>query len=441
MAERLMRQHGLADWSVEFDRAKRRAGVCRHGPKIIGLSAAVTRLHDQAEVRETVLHEIAHALAGPEHQHDDTWRRLAVSIGSTGERCVPEDAPRVEGAWLGVCAAGHEAGRHRRPERVLLCRKCRNEPLRSRVFEWTHHGRPARMHPNYTSELESLLSGQQMRRLRPREHCVIRSDGPYGGRSGVIESVGRTRYRVRLADGVVTVPFSLAEPQAPEADLGDLQQVALSLPTSDGRIVARPLSGQARELLVRDVEKLFEILLDSNTEIRPNTDEGSTSRYLSLLSLERRQVFLRSTVDVGSGRLALDVLTCRSERSDDDWSEVDSYIGVLSRAADERGFDLALRTTDELATVRIQQAQERVFVISHEEVTAHEVWERADHREGQWILGGALTPSGLRAAGQLAMIAFGSKGYNPLDVFPVFLSRSLTRNSPSRAQGELDLGI
>jgi predicted SprT family Zn-dependent metalloprotease len=149
LARSLLSEYGLGDWSVEFDRAKRRAGVCRHGTRVIGLSAPLTRLHPEAEVRDTILHEIAHALAGPQHQHDDVWRSIALSIGGTGERCVPEDVPRLVGDWTGICGAGHEADRHRRPDRVLLCRRCEGQPPERRVFEWTHRGRPAVMHPNY----------------------------------------------------------------------------------------------------------------------------------------------------------------------------------------------------------------------------------------------------------------------------------------------------
>jgi len=38
IANELVQRHGLAGWTVEFDRAKRRAGVCQHGRQQIGLS-------------------------------------------------------------------------------------------------------------------------------------------------------------------------------------------------------------------------------------------------------------------------------------------------------------------------------------------------------------------------------------------------------------------
>ncbi|HQK32467.1 MAG TPA: SprT-like domain-containing protein, partial [Phycicoccus sp.] len=67
LARRLMFEHDLTGWTVVADRAKTRAGVCRFAKRQIGLSRPLTELHSEAEVRDTILHEIAHALVGPEH--------------------------------------------------------------------------------------------------------------------------------------------------------------------------------------------------------------------------------------------------------------------------------------------------------------------------------------------------------------------------------------
>ena len=175
LAEHLLEQHGLHGWRVELDSAKRRAGICRFGPRVIGLSAPLTVLHDEAEVRDTILHEVAHALVGPRHGHDEVWRRRAQEIGCTGERCVPADAPRVEPAWLGVCPGGHTIGRHRRPERVMACGECADGRGWSleHVFTWTHRGRPAVMHPNYEEELRRAREGRSWTRLGPGSRCRI----------------------------------------------------------------------------------------------------------------------------------------------------------------------------------------------------------------------------------------------------------------------------
>ena len=124
MARGLMDEHGLQGWQLTFDRAKRRAGVCRPGQRTIGLSRPLTELHDVAQVRDTVLHEIAHALAGPRAGHGPRWREIAAAIGAVPQRCLPSDAPTVAGAWVGTCPAGHTIDRHRRPTQVSSCREC-----------------------------------------------------------------------------------------------------------------------------------------------------------------------------------------------------------------------------------------------------------------------------------------------------------------------------
>jgi len=212
LATSLIRDHGLVGWSVEFDRAKSRAGVCRFDRRVIGLSARLTRLHSPDEVRETVLHEIAHALVGPRHAHDAVWRRTALAIGSTGERCLAEEAPRVVGAWLGVCPAGHTMERHRRPERVAVCGLCTSSFDLAHVFEWTHRGRPAPMHPNYVAELAAIQAGDRALLLPVGARVRVTAPGDFSGRVGTIIKRGRTRYHVRLSEGVLGVVMAGVEP-------------------------------------------------------------------------------------------------------------------------------------------------------------------------------------------------------------------------------------
>ena len=145
LGRRLMAEHGLRGWTLVFDRAKQRAGICRYGRKEIGLSAALTALHPEDEVRDTILHEIAHALAGPRHGHDEVWRATARRIGCSGQRCTSSDAPRVPGDWVGTCPAGHRVTRHRRPERPASCPTCCPAFSVDHLFTWTHRGEPAPM--------------------------------------------------------------------------------------------------------------------------------------------------------------------------------------------------------------------------------------------------------------------------------------------------------
>ncbi|WP_193605727.1 SprT-like domain-containing protein [Nocardioides dongkuii] len=218
----LLDEHGLQDWSLVFDRAKRRAGICRSERREIGLSAPLTELHEEADVRDTLLHEIAHALVGVRHGHDAVWRTTARRIGCSGERCVRPDAPELPGAWVGTCTAGHQVTRHRRPDRPAACRRCGPAFDLAHLLTWTHHGRTVAMSARYEAQLrrlreraETMPAGTPGSRpvvvLRPGERARVIAVGRYHGAVGAVVKRGRTRYHLRTPEGVLTVPFELVE--------------------------------------------------------------------------------------------------------------------------------------------------------------------------------------------------------------------------------------
>ena len=151
-----MRDHGLVGWRLAFDHAKTRAGICNFTAREIGLSRVLTGLHTEAEVRDTILHEIAHALVGPEHGHDAIWRAKAIQIGCSGMRCVPETAAAAPGLWRGVCPSGHVFHGHRAPQRVTSCLLCAKSFDLEALISWTWRGRRVPMSRKYQNELARL---------------------------------------------------------------------------------------------------------------------------------------------------------------------------------------------------------------------------------------------------------------------------------------------
>lgn len=122
VAEELIQRHGLDGWSFQFDSAQKRAGACVFNTKVISLSRLYCLKADDAQIRDTVLHEIAHALAGPKHNHDATWKRIARSIGCTADRCHAVDFAPAK--YIASCS---RCGWHQNKNRRLrggVCRTC-----------------------------------------------------------------------------------------------------------------------------------------------------------------------------------------------------------------------------------------------------------------------------------------------------------------------------
>ena len=210
---RLLREHGLHDWSIVADRAKTRAGVCRFAKRQIGLSAPLTTLHSDDEVLDTILHEIAHALVGPQHGHDAVWRAKAREIGCSGERCVSSDSPRVPGDWVGRCPAGHEKTPPPRADPADVLRHLRPAvrpaaPVHLELPRPSGHPAPART-PR-SSPPWPPPAARRSRSARPRSSVTSSRcrPGPWQGLVGEVELVGAVRCQVRVDDDeLVSVPI------------------------------------------------------------------------------------------------------------------------------------------------------------------------------------------------------------------------------------------
>jgi predicted SprT family Zn-dependent metalloprotease len=127
MAKELFEKHGLQRWRFSFDSSKRRFGVCRWSRGEIQLSRRLVELNDEPKVRDTLLHEIAHALCPRGAHHGPEWYAKAVEIGCDGNRCYKtDDVVLPTSPWVGTCPGGHEFPRYKMPrgERKYSCNKC-----------------------------------------------------------------------------------------------------------------------------------------------------------------------------------------------------------------------------------------------------------------------------------------------------------------------------
>ena len=136
-ADGLITAHLDPSWSFAFDNAKRRAGLCDYTRKRISVSRYLAARHDDDDNHQTLLHEVAHALAGPGAGHGPQWKRVARDLGYVGGTTHHGETAVELAPWVGVCPAGHVAYRHRRPARATSCAKCAPRFDERNLFSWT----------------------------------------------------------------------------------------------------------------------------------------------------------------------------------------------------------------------------------------------------------------------------------------------------------------
>lgn len=137
-ADALIRLHLDPDeWSFGFDHAKRRAGLCNFTARRITVSRHLALRFDDDEIHQILLHEVAHALAGPGAGHGPQWKRIAADIGYAGGRTHDGEIAHELAPWIGHCPGGHEHVRFRRPTRQSSCARCARGFSPAHLITWT----------------------------------------------------------------------------------------------------------------------------------------------------------------------------------------------------------------------------------------------------------------------------------------------------------------
>lgn len=83
---------GLDTWRFEWEKTIRRMGCCKYAPRVILLSIHYVRKYldlDQEQIRRTILHELAHALAWEYNRsagHGGTWHAFCHALGIGDEK-------------------------------------------------------------------------------------------------------------------------------------------------------------------------------------------------------------------------------------------------------------------------------------------------------------------------------------------------------------------
>lgn len=146
LVNELIIEHGLdkyvQGWKFGgFTRAHKTLGLCDYGKREIRLSGPYVDSNSEVEVRQTILHEVAHMLT-PGQNHNNVWLAKARSIGYTGHRQVKQgDVEMPDNTkWLGTCQTHTgkpcEIKYMRKPsDRTINLGRCRRH---NSALHWKH---------------------------------------------------------------------------------------------------------------------------------------------------------------------------------------------------------------------------------------------------------------------------------------------------------------
>lgn len=139
-AKHLLRSTGLAakGWTFAWNNHKRSFGLCSYSKKTIYLSRFNFPHVPAKHTRDTIIHEVAHAIAGPRAKHGPEWKAVMRAFGirnpkacSKGNK-VLDEAHKRAASWKVYCqTCNWEQPRHRRPKASYfvgnrICAGCRN---------------------------------------------------------------------------------------------------------------------------------------------------------------------------------------------------------------------------------------------------------------------------------------------------------------------------
>lgn len=89
----VLAEHGIHDWEVRFNAARKQLGVARFDLKAITVSTLQFPAGKDATM-DTAMHEAAHVIAGVEAGHGPAWKQVARRLGANPSYAASIDIPR-----------------------------------------------------------------------------------------------------------------------------------------------------------------------------------------------------------------------------------------------------------------------------------------------------------------------------------------------------------
>jgi len=92
-ANKLLFLYELNGWTFGINNRKKSFGVCKYATKQIEIARWWIEHGTREQVKDTLLHELAHALVGPGHGHGLVWKFAAQKLGAiprAGSKIKPQ---------------------------------------------------------------------------------------------------------------------------------------------------------------------------------------------------------------------------------------------------------------------------------------------------------------------------------------------------------------
>lgn len=199
LLHRKLDEHGLTErgWTGGLDHAERRFGVCRPAKKEITISRTLAALNPDEEVLDTILHEIAHALAAIEYRencgHDERWKAICRRIGARPERCYDgEEINAPKAPWILIHReTGEVFSHHQRKPKLDLSQTF----IRGRKAE-TLGQLELRPNPHFTETPIEYLDRGTVLSLQEK---MIELLGPLAEEMGVTLTAGKSQFNSEKA--------------------------------------------------------------------------------------------------------------------------------------------------------------------------------------------------------------------------------------------------
>jgi predicted SprT family Zn-dependent metalloprotease len=106
LARELLIKHGFPNVKITITNAKNILGQAKEvlsKPVELRLSKHLILNNSDAEITDTILHEIAHFIAGCRSGHNWLWRNACIKIGAKPQRCADSTVVMAKAKYKVVC--------------------------------------------------------------------------------------------------------------------------------------------------------------------------------------------------------------------------------------------------------------------------------------------------------------------------------------------------